>query len=109
VPEDELVLVVANASSTFGLATESSQHLRDDHGYLTIFRTVGLQEVGESVIFFSDGYEAEANRLADQIDLPRDRVEPRPVSGLNVEGDAPGQLVLVLGNDWEDITNLEGS
>jgi len=85
------VVVVANASDTFGLATTSAERVRG-FGYVNVIR--------------SDGFENEANRLAQQLEIPPQIVQPRP-EGQLVEGNADAELLVILGNNWREVTNLD--
>ena len=102
---ESVVVVVANASDTFGLATESSERVRE-LGYVFVIRTDGLRELSETALYFVEGFENEAYRLARQLGMPSRLVEPRPEGAL-VEGNAPAELLLMLGNDWREVTNLD--
>ena len=58
------------------------------------------------MIYYSPGRLGEAHRLASQIGLPSQRVAERPAEQL-VVGDADFHVLLLLGNDWRDVTELE--
>ena len=45
-------------------------------------------------------------RLAGQIGLPPERIAERPAEQL-VVGDADLHVLLLLGNDWRDVTELD--
>jgi len=75
-------------------------------GYVFVIRTDGLREVPETMLYFVEGFENEAHRLAVQLGVPGRLVQPRPEGAL-VEGNAAAELLLMLGNDWRDMTNLD--
>jgi len=99
------VVVVANASDTFGLATTSAERVRG-FGYVNVIRSDGLQELPTTVLYFVAGFENEANRLAQQLEIPPQIVQPRP-EGQLVEGNADAELLVILGNNWREVTNLD--
>lgn len=105
VPERSVVVVVANASDTFGLATRSADQIRE-FGYEFVVNTDGLGELPDTAIYFAEGYELEARRLADQIGAPRRLVAPRPTEPLH-EGEIESEVLLMLGNDWREVTELD--
>lgn len=103
--ESSVVVVVANASDTFGLATLSADRIRD-FGYVFVIRSDGLQELENTAIYFAEGFQGEARRLAGQIGVPLRLVDPLPEGPL-YEGDIDAEVVVMLGNDWPDVTNLD--
>ena len=103
-PERSVVVVVANASDTLGLASRTSAQLRE-LGYVDVSHTDGLRELPETTIYFAEGFEGEARRLARQIGVPLRLVEPRP-DGPLYKGNVESQLLVMLGNDWSEVTNL---
>jgi hypothetical protein len=98
-------VVVGNASDTFGLATQTTTRLQE-LGYVFVVRSDGITESEDTAIYFADGYEGEARRLAFQIGVPLSLIEPMPDEPI-VEGNADEDLLLYLGNDWRDVTNLD--
>lgn len=106
VPEEDLVVVVGNASDTYLLATDTMPTIQE-LGYVFVIRTDGVREMAATRVFFLDGYELEARRLARALGISLDRVEARPAEQLVEGNNADAHLLLLLGNDWEDATNLD--
>ena len=104
-PESSVVVVVGNASDTFLLATRTTPQLLG-MGYAFVIRTDGLRELDETMIYYSPGRIGEAHRLAGQIGLSPERIAERPAEQL-VVGDADFDVLLLLGNDWRDVTELD--
>ncbi len=74
-------------------------------GYELVYRADGVREIRETRVYFSEGLEGEALRLAESIGLDPARVEPRPSEPLTT-GTQEFQVLLLLGNDWYDVTEL---
>ena len=65
-----------------------------------------VREVEETMLYYSPGRIGEAQRLASQIGLAPERIAERPDEQL-VEDEAESHVLLLLGNDWRDVTELE--
>lgn len=99
-----VVVVVANASDTLGLASQTIDDVAE-FGYVFVIKTDGLQESEHTAVYFAEGYEGEAERLADQLGVDRRLVAPLPDEQI-LKGTSDPDVVLWLGNDWRQATNL---
>lgn len=103
-PIASVYVMVGNASNTFGLATQTATALRG-LGYELVYRADGIREMRQTFVYYSEGLEGEALRIADSIGLDSSRVETRPSEPLTT-GTQEFQVLVLLGNDWHTVTDL---
>lgn len=90
-------LVVANADGRFGLARRITD-LLDGLGYTDITPTDTTARLGATVIYYRDGFDDTAQRLAGEIGAPNAIVAPlpdAPTTGIDDQGD----IIILLGGD----------
>ncbi len=97
VPESGLRLAVANATRAPGIATDHAAILRGI-GYVDATAIDAATDSGTTSVYFSYGFRAEARRLAQQIGLDENVVQPRPTDSLTVDA-IDADLWLVVGAD----------
>ena len=96
-PASGIILRVANATSTGGIAQAATDKLSADGYSMLPPKTAGsLHEQTE--VWYVDGFEGEASRLATKLELSPDNVALVPAQpDFDVD---EAHLVLVLGADW---------
>ena len=92
-----LRVVAANGTSTSGLAGTTSDQLRF-LGYTQVTPTDAIANAIFSVVYHREGFEAAANQLAVDLELPAGAVAPLRAAPVS-KADADGDLILVIGND----------
>ncbi|HEY6697288.1 MAG TPA: LytR C-terminal domain-containing protein [Acidimicrobiales bacterium] len=94
----EIVVRVANVSGVAGAAGERTQQLTTA-GYQTVEPTNGPegQQLDATQVLFVDGFEGEAQALAEALGAPADGVAAMPAQPPVDPGGA--QLVVLLGTD----------
>jgi hypothetical protein len=96
-PESVVRLIVANATNVDGMANQT----RDDLlrlGYASAIIDDALVDRADTVIYFAAGRRPEAERLAGQLGIGPDRVQPRQPGAITV-GNQDAELWLVIGAD----------
>jgi len=94
----EIVVRVANVSGVSGAAGERTQQLAGA-GYQTVEATNGPegQQIDATQVLFVDGFEGEAQALAEALGAPADGVVAMPAQPPVDPGGA--QIVVLLGTD----------
>ncbi|MCB1002492.1 MAG: LytR C-terminal domain-containing protein [Acidimicrobiales bacterium] len=93
----EVRLVVANGDGRYNLVGRNVDRLRP-LGYVEIDQTDLSNYVDRTTIYFREGFEVEAYRLADDLSVPGALVEPLgPVPVTNDDG--AGDVIALLGPD----------
>ncbi len=94
----DISVVSANGAGIAGLAAETAAELRL-LGYIDVRETTGTEIFGRTVVYYADGFDQAANRLADDLDLAEPFVVP-------VDGEIPidaefddADIVVYLGQD----------
>lgn len=97
VPESGLRVAVANATNFPGIATEHVAIL-NGLGYVDATPTDATDTADATAVFFSDGFSSEALRLAQQLGLDENAVQPHPEGELTSD-DVETDLWLIVGAD----------
>jgi hypothetical protein len=87
------------------LASRTRQALLD-MGYAFVSSTIGLSPSTESVIYYAPGRQGEARRLAREIGASAELVTSPPDEQL-VRSDIDYDVLVLLGDDWDEVTYLE--
>ncbi len=96
----EEVVVVANAASIGGLASSTVARL-EELGYVDVRATDGSDIVDTTVVYFADGFEASAARLAVDLGVEPTAIEPIILAPDIVGGLDGESLLAYLGVDQE--------
>jgi hypothetical protein len=92
----DLVVDIANGANRAGLATETATAL-GTLGYVNV-QAANTALAGTSTVYFAQGFEREASRLALDIGLPASAIVP--IDGAPpIEPNRLVQLIVVLGTD----------
>jgi hypothetical protein len=92
-------VVVANGGDAAGIAGDVVADL-SELGYERAFKTDGLDTADTTIVYFEDGYQDEAVRLAADVGLAADAITPLE-GAPGVEGSVGAiELLLYLGRDW---------
>ncbi len=97
VPESALGVAVANGTDAPGIAAEHVAIL-NGLGYLDATASDALTVSATTSVYFADGFRSEARRLAQQVGLDENVVQPRPTDPLTVDA-IDVDLWLVVGAD----------
>ena len=97
VPASSLRVVVANASDASGIASRTADELRG-LGYTTVSATNAASVRPNTIVVFAPGFEAEAARLASQLQVPPEQINAQPAGPITIN-DTPGDLWVLLGLD----------
>ena len=101
-PLNEIIIRVANATTTGGIAQRTTDILQAD-GYVTLPPRTGDSLEEESLIWYLDGFGGEADRLATEMGVSQANVSAIPDDpGIEVD---EAQLVLILGADEASLLN----
>lgn len=96
----EVTVWVLNGGGPTGTATNGTQVVANG-GYLTVPADNAPQDVPQSIIYFVDGYQADAAAVATLLGFGADRVQALPNPPPVPNGDIQGANVLaVLGPDF---------
>ncbi|MEZ5224274.1 MAG: LytR C-terminal domain-containing protein [Ilumatobacteraceae bacterium] len=90
-------LVLANGDGRYNLVGRNVDRLRP-LGYVDIDQTDLANYVDRTVIYFRDGFEVEAYRLADDLAVPDALVEPLGLVPVTND-DGAGDVIALLGPD----------
>ena len=96
-PESSVRVVVANASDASGIASRTADEFRG-LGYSTVSATNAASVRPDTVVVFAPGFEAEAARLASQLQVPPEQITAQTDGPLTIN-DTPGDLWVLLGFD----------
>ncbi len=89
IPErGDIAVVSANGAGIAGIAAATAETLRD-LGYTDVRETTGTEIFGETVIYYAEGFDQAANRLADDLGLADIFIVP-------IEGQVP------IGAEFDD-------
>lgn len=92
--DEQLQVVVANASVVDGVATQVASIVRS-MGYPDVVATTASQPRATTVVYFVAGAEGDARRIAERLFIDGADIEPRPEGVFTEEGRAADVLVLV--------------
>lgn len=93
-----LDVVVANGANIGGIASATSQDL-EDAGYVDVRATDGTDIVFFTIVYYEEGFQGSAERLADDLGLPATSTGPMS-DAPDVIGGLDGEVLLVyLGSD----------
>jgi hypothetical protein len=99
VPPTAVYVVVANGGDAAGIAGDVVADL-GELAYERAFKTDGLDTADRTIVYFEDGYQGEALRLAADVGLAADAIAPLDEAP-GVEGAVGAvELLLYLGRDW---------
>ncbi len=98
----ELGVVVANGAEIGGLATSTADRLTGI-GYVDVQPTDGLVIVDTTIVYYADGFEPSAVRLAEDLELDPENVAPIDEAP-EISGDftATADLLVYIGTDLVD-------
>lgn len=101
VAREEMLVVVANGAEIGGIAGRVSGELRD-LGYGEVLATDGRELVDDTRIYFQEGREREAERLADDLARPDVVIAPLAEAPDVVGSIADVDILVYLGRDYDD-------
>lgn len=97
VPPAELKILAANGSSVKGLAAKTKEQLAAA-GYPAVTAADATQQVTTTIVYFAEGFEADAKAVAASLGLAPARVTAMPQSP-PVAALGDNKIVVVLGPD----------
>ncbi len=95
---DELVVVAANGSNVAGAAARMATRL-DELGYVDVAQMNGPDIVEFSVVYYAEGLEEAALRLAEDLDLLAEFVAPLEDAPAVVDLPDDADLLVYVGRD----------
>jgi hypothetical protein len=99
-PPAEVTVWVLNGGGPTGTATEGTT-LVANAGYRTVPASNAPENVAQSIVYYVEGYQADAAAVAGVLGLPADRVtalpNPPPVANGDIQG---SQVIAVLSTDF---------
>jgi hypothetical protein len=100
-PPGEVTVWVLNGGGPTGTATNGTQVVANA-GYATVPADNAPQDVPQSIIYYVEGYQADAAAVAGMLGFPIERVvalpNPPPVPNGDIQG---ANIVAVLGPDFQ--------
>ena len=110
VPPADVSVVVANGAGIGGLAGETTDFLATQ-GYSTTTATDAPSNVSATVVYFAEGFQANAASIAGLFSLPQSQVQPLPAEPVANDQPQDAAIVVVVGPDAEAVvtgTRTEG-
>ena len=95
---DELIVVAANGANVAGAALRMAT-LLEEFGYVDIAQLNGTDIVEFSVVYYADGFEEAALRLAEDLDLLDEFVAPLDDAPAVVDLPDDVELLVYVGRD----------
>ena len=95
---DELIVVAANGANVAGAALRMAT-LLEEFGYVDIAQLNGSDIVEFSVVYYADGFEEAALRLAEDLDLLAEFVAPLDDAPAVVDLPDDVELLVFVGRD----------
>jgi hypothetical protein len=102
-------VVAGNGSKVGGLAGKTSQFLAKN-GYTQVVATDSLQPVTASVVYFNPGYQANAQQVAQLLNLQSSQVQALP-SGATLTKNQPSTagVVILIGPELANVVSSSGT
>jgi hypothetical protein len=102
IPPGNLTVVVGNGSGISGRAKATADKLTP-LGYTNI-QAVDGKSTATTMVYYAEGFEADAKALAATMGLPDDRTQPLPAESVLQEPVEGAQLVVLVGPDFDPAT-----
>jgi hypothetical protein len=97
-PRKDVTVVVANGGFSDGLAGRGAGSL-SALGYVAPKAQNAVKKNDRSVVYFVQGFQREAVRLAEDLGLRANQVLPKPTRSVS-RADGGAELIVVLGGDF---------
>jgi hypothetical protein len=97
----EVTVWVLNGGGPTGTATSGTTAVANA-GYRTVAASNAPESVPQSIVYYVEGFQADAAAVAGVLGLPADRVTPLPNPPPVANGDIQGaQVIAVLSTDYQ--------
>ncbi|MFV0317732.1 MAG: LytR C-terminal domain-containing protein [Microthrixaceae bacterium] len=104
----DVAVVAANGGGISGLAGTTTEFLARQ-GYTNTTATNAVTDTALTVVYFAEGFDANANALAALMGLPESQVQALPAQPVATEQPPGTAVVIVLGPDAESVVAAQGA